>query len=188
MLRLMLLRLWFAFILVSLIHWKQRRNGWNSWNRVVICFHFSIFDPLETASSFITAFFVVLWFAFILVSLIHWKQRWYDCHVVWICCDLLWSIGNSFKRKENYMELLWLAFILVSLIHWKQLSCVNTFFVLVVICFHFSIFDPLETANLKIKAIMSSLWFAFILVSLIHWKQLSRILNTFDYSCDLLSF
>ena len=67
---------------------------------VVICFHFSIFEPLETAHIFLEIALLQLWFAFILVSLNHWKQ-----HATRGCRKLL-----------------------------------------VVICFHFSIFEPLETA------------------------------------------
>ena len=40
--------LWFAFILLSLSYWKQRRNTHNRRARVVICFHFTIFVVLET--------------------------------------------------------------------------------------------------------------------------------------------
>ena len=42
--------------------------------RVVICFHFSIFEPLETTGDAISNPAFMLWFAFILVSLNHWKQ------------------------------------------------------------------------------------------------------------------
>ena len=43
---------------------------------------------------------------------------------------------------------------------------------LVVICFQISIFEPLETTLLREVYIQYSLWFAFKLVSLNHWKQL----------------
>ena len=92
---------------------------------VVICFHFSIFEPLETAQKLVTLVVVLLWFAFILVSLNHWKQLY-----------------RSLRIEYS-----------------------------VVICFHFSIFEPLETANEHYGEEAIRLWFAFILVSLNHWKQ-----------------
>ena len=42
---------------------------------VVICFQISIFEPLETTDSIEKVVADVLWFAFKLVSLNHWKQR-----------------------------------------------------------------------------------------------------------------
>ena len=42
-------RLWFAFKLVSLNHWKQQNNQAKQNQCVVICFQISIFEPLETA-------------------------------------------------------------------------------------------------------------------------------------------
>ena len=42
---------------------------------VVICFQISIFEPLETASSNLEIIEELLWFAFKLVSLNHWKQQ-----------------------------------------------------------------------------------------------------------------
>ena len=135
-------KLWFAFILVSLNHWKQyilRKNGEKD---VVICFHFSIFEPLETVNTGTYVSAPSLWFAFILVSLNHWKQY--------------------ILRKNGEKD--------------------------VVICFHFSIFEPLETVAAEYYNQMSQLWFAFILVSLNHWKQWS-ISDIFRLrSCDLLSF
>ena len=66
--------LWFAFKLVSLNHWKQhsRLSRMHLW--VVICFQISIFEPLETTFRPTGKFHGVLWFAFKLVSLNHWKQ------------------------------------------------------------------------------------------------------------------
>ena len=40
--------LWFAFKLVSLNHWKQRKDYIPVYRTVVICFQISIFEPLET--------------------------------------------------------------------------------------------------------------------------------------------
>ena len=42
---------------------------------------------------------------------------------------------------------------------------------IVVICFQISIFEPLETTPLMSRWTNLSLWFAFKLVSLNHWKQ-----------------
>ena len=41
-------KLWFAFKLVSLNHWKQPVSGSRFEYPVVICFQISIFEPLET--------------------------------------------------------------------------------------------------------------------------------------------
>ena len=80
--------LWFAFELVSLNHWKQPRMWLTTWFIVVICFRISIFEPLKTTVSERKVYALVLWFAFELVSLNHWKQRdirlWKDLPVV-IC-------------------------------------------------------------------------------------------------------
>ena len=46
-------------------------------NTVVICFQISIFEPLETANHSDNDVAVLLWFAFKLVSLNHWKQLIY---------------------------------------------------------------------------------------------------------------
>ena len=67
--------LWFAFKLVSLNHWKQPPIPAGVIASVVICFQISIFEPLETTSDCIRGFADMLWFAFKLVSLNHWKQR-----------------------------------------------------------------------------------------------------------------
>ena len=133
--------LWFAFKLVSLIHWKQRLRPILSSLAVVICFQISIFDPLETASMIWLLPYTRLWFAFKLVSLIHWKQH---------------ELGDLIKD-------------------W------------VVICFQISIFDPLETAPFTYTGVPVLLWFAFKLVSLIHWKQHPSFVMLDEARCDLLS-
>ena len=99
--------LWFAFILVTLSHWKQHVAGISIRFGVVICFHFSNFEPLETAKTPPTDTRPRLWFAFILVTLSHWKQL---------------------RNVPGYVER-------------------------VVICFHFSNFEPLETAYYLLKTI-----------------------------------
>ena len=142
--------LWFAFILLSLSYWKQLlrrgqisrlgcdllsfyylcRTGNNyicelycCWS-VVICFHFTIFVVLET--TLLHAFRIdALWFAFILLSLSYWKQLADDAVVLPYGCDLL-----SFYylcRTGNNVQL------------------VPACKVIVVICFHFTIFVVLET-------------------------------------------
>ena len=67
-------KLWFAFKLVSLNHWKQRCYSFGICGYVVICFQISIFEPLETAGDVGEQRTIQLWFAFKLVSLNHWKQ------------------------------------------------------------------------------------------------------------------
>ena len=42
------MKLWFAFKLVSLNHWKQLQKEALNSEFVVICFQISIFEPLET--------------------------------------------------------------------------------------------------------------------------------------------
>ena len=69
------IKLWFAFKLVSLNHWKQPEETETETEDVVICFQISIFEPLETTPDEAIAETEELWFAFKLVSLNHWKQR-----------------------------------------------------------------------------------------------------------------
>ena len=83
------LRLWFAFKLVSLNHWKQLSIILRWLKPVVICFQISIFEPLETTYLSLTVLPEVLWFAFKLVSLNHWKQQCKAIGVRISCCDLL---------------------------------------------------------------------------------------------------
>ena len=68
-------KLWFAFKLVSLNHWKQHQNNLYHISKVVICFQISIFEPLETTLTHTITQNPKLWFAFKLVSLNHWKQQ-----------------------------------------------------------------------------------------------------------------
>ena len=69
-------RLWFAFKLVSLNHWIQRKKTIKTLVTVVICFQISIFEPLNTANFWVQIGIDWLWFAFKLVSLNHWIQQW----------------------------------------------------------------------------------------------------------------
>ncbi len=121
--------------------WKTNTHT-DTHTHVVICFHFSIFEPLETAK----------------------------------------------KKKKRLNQPLWFAFILLSLNHWKQRYALLLLSRLVVICFHFSIFEPLETATATSGKSSITLWFAFILVSLNHWKQHKDNPYLTPERCDLLSF
>ena len=117
----------------------------------MICFHFSIFEPLETAIEPRRPIIQKLWFAFILVSLNHWKQLadFLFLHIVVVICfhfSIFEPLETAVDLASISDEVLWFAFILVSLNHWKQLLFVFYPVKGVVICFHFSIFEPLETA------------------------------------------
>ena len=124
-------QLWFAFKLVSLNHWKQRKNMGRMVTYVVICFQISIFEPLETTFYPSSELHKPLWFAFKLVSLNHWKKLWCIWHnsiLVVICFQI--SIFEPLETTvfpiRNEVSGLWFAFKLVSLNHWKHLdSCHN---------------------------------------------------------------
>ena len=147
--------LWFAFKLVSLNHWKQPWLPLHPRTRVVICFQISIFEPLETTQYLCNIEREMLWFAFKLVSLNHWKQlfdNWERETLVVICFQIsifepLETTGATQSRRE---VVLWFAFKLVSLNHWKQLREAATLRPGVVICFQISIFEPLETTIAKV--------------------------------------
>ena len=134
----------------------------------MICFHFTIFVVLETTHPFLTPVFLQLWFAFILLSLSYWKQRYALKYLPSASCDLL-----SFYylcRTGNNTTTRWCLVISV------------------VICFHFTIFVVLETTFIKFCRWFNALWFAFILLSLSYWKQPFFYTTLISYSCDLLSF
>ena len=186
--------LWFAFILLSLSYWKQPRlfsadnfpscdllsfyylcrTGNNiafsgtSPRCVVICFHFTIFVVLETTSLPQTSRISPLWFAFILLSLSYWKQLTVIRRCSRMCCDLL-SFYYLCRTGNNF-----------PFVHHIQL--------LVVICFHFTIFVVLETTCFFGGSDNDVLWFAFILLSLSYWKQLIIVAADTSQGCDLLSF
>ena len=84
-----IIQLWFAFKLVSLNHWKQRNWYDKKIFLVVICFQISIFEPLETTILLVFSLKLLLWFAFKLVSLNHWKQRFFEVTEQDTSCDLL---------------------------------------------------------------------------------------------------
>ena len=121
----MMKALWFAFKLVSLSHWIQRKGGLNHGNRVVICFQISIFEPLNTASLHIHPSENQLWFAFKLVSLSHWIQHKVAAvmsEIVVICfqISIFEPLNTADATQPNAPKTLWFAFKLVSLSHWIQ--------------------------------------------------------------------
>ena len=134
----------------------------------------------------------MLWFAFKLVSLNHWKQHnnvTVRTMSVVICfqISIFEPLETTSTITRTSISPLWFAFKLVSLNHWKQLNTQRTFCGNVVICFQISIFEPLETTTTSPITKPTRLWFAFKLVSLNHWKQLKSFLIIPFISCDLLS-
>ena len=116
----------------------------------MICFRISIFEPLKTTRVVRQYLSFLLWFAFELVSLNHWKQPSADMQFlesVVICFRI--SIFEPLKTtgicSRNNRIWLWFAFELVSLNHWKQPRMWLTTWFIVVICFRISIFEPLKT-------------------------------------------
>ena len=98
---------------------------------VVICFHFTIFVVLETTEGGHDIASILLWFAFILLSLSYWKQpaQWQvRCRT---SCDLL-SFYYLCRTGNN-----------AGLAERRDVA--------VVICFHFTIFVVLETTFNKYK-------------------------------------
>ena len=96
-------------------------------NAVVICFHFTIFVVLETTRSPGSKVVLPLWFAFILLSLSYWKQHLVLLFVPAYGCDLL-SFYYLCRTGNNPFK-----------------NC--SYSMLVVICFHFTIFVVLETTS-----------------------------------------
>ena len=118
--------LWFAFELVSLNHWKQQIWSMEPNSPVVICFRISIFEPLKTTVTPTITEEKLLWFAFELVSLNHWKQladKLQSAEFVVICfrISIFEPLKTTHHPAQRYGEQLWFAFELVSLNHWKQL-------------------------------------------------------------------
>ena len=142
----------------------------------MICFQISIFEPLETTSFLKSHRRTMLWFAFKLVSLNHWKQqvtKHFLMTLVVICfqISIFEPLETTVIKKQYSTSLLWFAFKLVSLNHWKQPTSILRNQRIVVICFQISIFEPLETTLFVARPANQELWFAFKLVSLNHWKQ-----------------
>ena len=100
-------------------------SGINTFCGVVICFHFTTFAVLETATYFFDPTAIPLWFAFILLPLPYWKQRPRAADILRERCDLLsfyylCRTGNSGKINQMLLFPLWFAFILLPLPYWKQ--------------------------------------------------------------------
>ena len=134
----------------------------------------------------------MLWFAFKLVSLNHWKQQWQRqwcilCVVICFQISIFEPLETAVVISCKSGPVLWFAFKLVSLNHWKQLENQQKQIEEVVICFQISIFEPLETASTRQPYFRRTLWFAFKLVSLNHWKQHNDIQKCLAECCDLLS-
>ena len=136
--------------------------------KVVICFHFTIFVVLETTSVERRGTIILLWFAFILLSLSYWKQQIIANVTAKLRCDLL-SFYYLCRTGNNALRVGYL--------------CGR-----VVICFHFTIFVVLETTRLRFRRHGWRLWFAFILLSLSYWKQPWTNTPRWRKRCDLLSF
>ena len=158
----------------------------------MICFQISIFEPLKTAMIWARGSSGQLWFAFKLVSLNHWKQRVivkevHECVVICFQISIFEPLKTASFLSANPNVRLWFAFKLVSLNHWKQPWRYGRKSGYVVICFQISIFEPLKTAYNPEGAVTPTLWFAFKLVSLNHWKQPLRTYQTCGAGCDLLS-
>ena len=159
---------------------------------VVICFQISIFEPLETTNVLVIIGKGKLWFAFKLVSLNHWKQR-RTCLCapsrVVICfqISIFEPLETTPHAEPRPDPMLWFAFKLVSLNHWKQPISESNILGKVVICFQISIFEPLETTCFYSLSNYHTLWFAFKLVSLNHWKQHAHQWADTVSCCDLLS-
>ena len=145
--------LWFAFILLSLSYWKQRRNNGKDNRYVVICFHFTIFVVLETTLQTIYLWFIKLWFAFILLSLSYWKQPRPCCHVAWcvvICFHftifvVLETTTIRNNPKKHSCDLLSFYYLCRT---GNNAQAPHRRWSIVVICFHFTIFVVLETTRL----------------------------------------
>ena len=120
--------LWFAFNLLSLTYWKQRKilmdvysiscdllsiyYLWHTENNhrqdgyllltVVICFQSIIFDILKTTRPSSGESTSMLWFAFNLLSLTYWKQLHVVSSRLFRCCDLL-SIYYLWHTENNFL-------------------------------------------------------------------------------------
>ena len=176
--------LWFAFILLSLSYWKQHPGG-DCWlEYVVICFHFTIFVVLETTHivSFLDAKGCdLLSFYYLCRTGNNKNPVSYRSGAVVICFHFTIFVVLETTRKNGcaIYRVLWFAFILLSLSYWKQPRWKANAVRLVVICFHFTIFVVLETTPYRRLDLFPLLWFAFILLSLSYWKQLSPY-----YACE----
>ena len=186
--------LWFAFILLSLSYWKQRRifkidykpscdllsfyylcrTGNNPQMEmvvdvtVVICFHFTIFVVLETTRLCNSVSLHQLWFAFILLSLSYWKQ--------------------PFAVLIKVSPVLWFAFILLSLSYWKQHHAGRSHPILS--CDLLSFYYLCRTGNNRARSFGTPpsvvICFHFTIFVVLETTFRSAFAN--KRSCDLLSF
>ena len=150
--------------------WTTRNNSCSSRSvkrRVVICFQFSIFELPETTWPHLWACKPLLWFAFNSVYLNYQKQHGGYGKSFAIGCDLL-SIQYIWTTRNN-----------------PDLRTQNS--ISVVICFQFSIFELPETTVSLCRSYCTMLWFAFNSVYLNYQKQLDKIQQGTNGSCDLLS-
>ena len=88
----------------------------------------------------------------------------------------------------SHQNQLWFAFILLSLSYWKQHPCLtgHTHHGCDLLSFYYLCRTGNNMKNRWLLA--SELWFAFILLSLSYWKQLSLSSFSLPVCCDLLSF
>ena len=159
--------LWFAFKLISLSYWIQQNRSAKYGATVVICFQTYIFVILNTAESKWKQPEAELWFAFKLISLSYWIQRLPLPPPVLHRCDLL---SNLYLCHIEY-------------------SANGSRFIdrIVVICFQTYIFVILNTATFPFDLQSKQLWFAFKLISLSYWIQLTLSTLNQVNRCDLLS-
>ena len=134
----------------------------------MICFHFTIFVVLTTTTASRQDVLLLLWFAFILLSLSYWQQHERTRRHPTYRCDLL-SFYYLCRTDNNLAR------------------CVYGH-VQVVICFHFTIFVVLTTTWTNQSIPLCKLWFAFILLSLSYWQQPVGVREQARQCCDLLSF
>ena len=160
--------MWFAFILLSLSYWKQLL--WRFYIRRGSCDLLSFYYLCRTGNNgyYGSCARLLLWFAFILLSLSYWKQLIIFYILQRDCCDLL-SFYYLCRTGNN-------------------VGLINIVLFAVVICFHFTIFVVLETTVEAAQSKVDALWFAFILLSLSYWKQRNKKKNQVSACCDLLSF
>ena len=91
--------------------------------------------------------------------------------------ELLNTTSWCCKTREH---LLWFAYKLVSLNYWIQQFKKPPKFIIVVICLQISIFELLNTTVINSQRWTIMLWFAYKLVSLNYWIQLSLKSNSLD--------
>ena len=117
--------LWFAYKLVSLNYWIQHQLQRCITGAVVICLQISIFELLNTTWICAYWMYLLLWFAYKLVSLNYWIQliliSW-NFWIVVICLQIsiFELLNTTFFIHTLYIGGLWFAYKLVSLNYWIQ--------------------------------------------------------------------